>query len=141
VAAQRTDLLPLADYPSGSRTFGPRAIADNIVGLVLEFQRCTTVDLTVWPNPLTHLWARMELSLDDGVTWLPAGGMGAFGGILARPGIGGTELADSYLPVDLLPGTGRQLRGTAEVTNGPIRTTVSAVVDTVRGRSIIRPPR
>jgi len=139
MAAQRIDLLPLAIYLDGSQTFVPRVIPDNIVGLVLELQRCTMADLTVWPNPLTHLWARMELSLDGGLTWIAAGGIGSFGGISISPG--NIEVADSCLKIDLLPGLGRMLRGQIDVTNGPIRTTVSIVVDVVRGGRIIRPPR
>ena len=137
--AVRIDLLPLADYPTGSRIFGPLAIADDIIGIVLEFQRCTSADLTIWPSPLTELWVRMELSLDDGATWICAGGIGAPGGIL--PGLNVAELTDNWLKVDLLPGIGRLLRGEATVTNGPLRSCVSVVIDSVTARDIVRPPR
>lgn len=139
MAASRIDLVTRRVFNSGARLFGPISIPDNVIGLIFEVQRCTTLDPTLWLSPLSKVTIDTELSLDNGITWVYAGGIEAFGGIHIRQDL--TEATDSYLRVDLPNGASRLFRGTASLTNGPQDMALSAVVDSVRVRDIVRPPR
>jgi hypothetical protein len=111
--------LPLANYPSGTLLIPARPIPDSARELYFEFARCTNADLTIWPNAATRLQMDFEGST-DGVNWTPAGGFGSTGGILTR--LNGTQIALTTVRVPLPALTGRQIRATVTITNGPLRT-------------------
>lgn len=119
MAILREVSLPLANYPSGTRLIPQRSIPDSARELYFEFARCTSADPTIWPNEATKLQMDFEGST-DGVNWTPAGGFGSVGGILTR--LDGTQAALTTVRVPLPPLTGRQIRATATITNGPLRT-------------------
>jgi hypothetical protein len=115
----RTVVIPLEDYPTGTTQMTARNISDAANFLHFEFLRSTTATPTIWPNESTKLNFDMEGSF-DGVTWTPAGGFGASGGIhVSRDG---SEAPITTVTVPLPAGTNRQLRATAVITAGPLRT-------------------
>lgn len=120
----RSQVIPLAGYATGQRTFGPINILDAATSFYFECQRCTSADPTIWPNETTGLNLDAEISLDGGTTWIPAGGFGAVGGIFVLRS--GQESALTTFETPLQPGTGRKLRVTITVTNGPLRTSGTA---------------
>lgn len=119
MATLREISLPLSNYQTGVRNIPSRSIPDSARELYFEFARCTSADPTIWPNAATTLQMDFEGST-DGVTWTPAGGFGAKGGIHTL--INGTQLALTTVRVPLPVATGRLLRATVTITNGPLRT-------------------
>jgi hypothetical protein len=119
MAVIRELVLPLANYPSGTRSFS-RSIPDSAQSIYFEFARSTTIDPSIWPNPATTISYRQEVSFDGGTTWIVAGGFSAFGGIHVRRD--GTEAPLSSFEIQLPPGLSRLWRATGTIANGPCRT-------------------
>lgn len=119
MAVLREVTLPLMNYPGGSRQVGPINVPDSARELYFEFLRCTSADTTVWPNEATHIQMDFEGST-DGVNWIPAGGFGARGGIKTK--LNGEQMSLTTVSISLPPFTGRRLRATVTITNGPMRT-------------------
>lgn len=126
MARLKDTVIPLGNYPSGTREFGPLVIGNSAYGLGIEVQRCTSVDSKVWDDPATTVQWSLELSLDNGQTWNPIGGAFDVGGI--RVGRNG-ETPFSWYWTSILDGSNRRLRGSVTVTNGPIRTSANVIVD------------
>ena len=120
-------VLPLQDYADGFYEFGPVNIGDEIVSILFEVSRCTSADPTIWPDVNTTLRFVPELSLDGGTTWSDAGEFRAVGGI-ANDRFG-NELAVTVGGGLLLSGTNRRMRGTLEITGGPLRSTGTVIVE------------
>lgn len=113
--------LPLASYPSGSRTF-VKQIPNGLAGFRIAIARCTTADLTIWPDPASQIKMTVECSYDAGATFpANAGGasFGGAGGILSKAGI---ELALWTASCRFSPVEPNAVRITVEIINGPIRT-------------------
>lgn len=121
----RTTVLPLANYPAGTRVIGPVALGDALSRLRIEVQRCTSAAPTVWPSADARLATRWEISLDGGATWGDWIVTEDLGGISVSPKTG---LEVPLLTIDgqMPAGTNRQLRATIDL-SAVIRT--SAVVD------------
>jgi hypothetical protein len=119
MAILRDITFPLANYPTGEHNLPQRSVPDSATELYFEFARCTDATPTIWPNAATRLQMDFEGST-DGVNWTPAGGFGAVGGIITR--IGGAQIALTTVRVPLPAMTGRLLRATVTITNGPLRT-------------------
>lgn len=116
----RDVVIPLADYPTGERTFTLNNLDDSAQSFRMELARCTTATPDIWPNAATEIRFRLLVSVDNGQTWIPSGGAGAGGGIQIRRD--GTEAPLTVLSAGLIPGTKRRLRLYIEVINGPLRT-------------------
>ena len=56
-----------------------------------------TKSSTLWDDPGIFIELAMEASFDAGLTWFPAGGFGAFGGVFVRRT--GEEAATSYMEI------------------------------------------
>lgn len=118
-------LLPLGNYPTGSRSFGPAPIGDAITEINLRVQRCTSADPTIWPLLGTVLTLQAELLVNG--QWVSYGSGTSNGGIaLAKDGV--TEVPFSLFGGFLPVASGRQIRGTVSITGGPLRTEVSVEV-------------
>jgi hypothetical protein len=122
-------VLPLSSYANGTRNFGPIDVASDVTAILFNVQRCTSLDLTVWPNSTTTLEIIPEISVDGGVTYVEAGRTTNAGGIqIARSG---GELATSqsggYLPPQI-GGVARKYKVATTVAGGPIRTSMSVDV-------------
>lgn len=118
--------LSLANYPSGSRQFGPWAFPNGLDGFDIRIGRCTTATPTIWPNASTRVSLVMEFSFDGGETyphvetWTPQGG-----GIVSKNGV---ELAEESAGWRYSPNQPTHAKATVTVTNGPIRTYVDVTV-------------
>lgn len=120
-------VAPLADYADQVTNFGPFAVADAVQAVDIKVRRCTSLDLTIWPNASTRLQVQLFVSLDGGATWIPQGGLDSTGGIaFKKDGIAEQDfaIAGGGLPV----GTARQGKGTLTITGGPLRTAMSVLV-------------
>ena len=123
--------LPLGNYANGTHgPFGPVDIADNVTSVLISIQRCTSADLTIWPNATTILTMTPEVSIDGGVTWIEAGKSVSPGGILIR------KLTGLEVPVSesggSLPapqnGITRKYRVTIDIVGGPLRSSATIEV-------------
>lgn len=126
MAVVRDVVLPLANYPNGTRTVTARVIGDDATKLKLEIQRCTSAAPSIWPNASTQLQVDLEVSYDGGSTWLAAGGFGAAGGVHVSRG--GTELPITFGRFGVPAGTNRQLRATVTISGGPLRSSATLEV-------------
>jgi len=121
--------LPLANYPNGTRQFGPWTFPNGLDGFDIRVGRCTTATPNIWPNENTRVSFLIEFSFDGGQTyslqqsWTPQGG-----GIRSK---GGVELAEEKVSwsFEVADSEGRSAayepthaRATVTVTGGPIRT-------------------
>lgn len=114
-----TTVLPLADYPNGTQSFGPVAVADGVTVINLSLTRHTTATPTIWPNASTTLNLSSEISTDGGTTWRSFAGFGSNGGTAFNDD--GTESAASSITLSLPAATNRQIRGTVTIAGGPLR--------------------
>jgi hypothetical protein len=117
VPTQREVAVPLANYPSGSRTVAARNVPDWATHFQFEFARCTSADPTIWPNVATTLRIDFEVFVDG--QWFYGGGYTAVGGVITDDD---GELPLSFARFTLRPGVDRQIRGNVTITNGPLRT-------------------
>ena len=109
--------LPSRNYRDGEKTVS-FTMPDWVRQIKLELYRCTTATPNVWPNADTTVNIDLERSEDNGTTWIPNGGWGAYGGIFMRPD--SSESVSSYATF-AYPGGGI-IRATLTITNGPLRT-------------------
>jgi len=130
----RTTILPVADYPAGTRTIGPANIQNGLTTLTVAIARCTAADLTIWPNRDTKVALSAEVTTEPGAnaTWNFVSGMTAEGGIHIRRD--GSESPESTWTVSLPPGTNRRLRIQSNIStvapsdpSTPLRTSVTVV--------------
>ena len=119
-------VFPLGNY-NGIRTFGPVGIDDGLTRVGFELARCTTLEPTIWPDVSTTIELSVEMSLDGGVEWVSCGGFTAQGGIHVRRD--DIEAPVSSYTTWLPAGTNRQARGTLVITNGPLRTSGSVIIE------------
>lgn len=126
MATLRQQAIPLANYATGQRQFGPFPIPDSAKTLYFEVARCTSADPTIWPHPVDDsdpIKTRLQIDFEgstDGVNWTPAGGVGSFGGIHVLRN--GSESTKTTLIVALPDLVNRQLRINTGITDGPLRT-------------------
>ena len=98
-------------WPAGTIQIPASNLANNVTGYSLEIARCTSVDPSIWPDPLSLIELDMEVSLDNGATWA-GGAFTAYGGIDIREGV---EVLTSNISFDVPPGTKRKVRGTVNL--------------------------
>lgn len=121
-------VLPLGNYPNGTRNLGPVDIADDVTSVDISIARCTTATPAIWPNESTVLTITPEVSVDGGVTWIEAGKSVSAGGIVVS-GRTGQEVAVSRSGGSLPAGTNRRYRVTVQITGGPLRSSATVEVD------------
>lgn len=129
MASTRIELIAPRVLPLGERSFGPRAIPDNVIAFRIEIYRCTSADPSIWADPASYVSISAEASYDGGASWRYLGDVGAWGGIHVR--MDGAEADASYGSIDLKPGTGRLIRGVLSVSGAPARTGIAVEIDTV----------
>lgn len=114
--------LPLANYPNGSRSFGPYAFAGGVDQLGISIGRNTPADPTVWSSASTVLTFDVQFSFDGGVTYTPLGkwvwSQGG-GALLDKSGVAVPETRVSW---KFSPQPLTHIKGTVTVSGGPIRT-------------------
>lgn len=111
-------ILPLNNYPNGQTVSDVADVPDEATAARFSLLRCTAVQSDIWPDPETHVTAEAEINLGAG--WIPWMSPGEFwGGIIKNKF--GQDIAESYFSSPLPEGTGRQMRVTITVENGPLR--------------------
>ena len=104
---------------TGVTTLGPAVVPDGLTFMTVRLARCTTATPTLWPNASTTVQVQFQISLDNGVTWLPVGAFGAPGGIVQADGV--HESVESFATFQPIPlGHNRQAQATITVVNGPL---------------------
>ena len=117
----RTLVIPLANYPTGNRSFAVGGTLSDAATLIYaELARCTSADPSIWPNQSTRVKVICEISLDGGAVWLFQASFLSEGGIVLNSH--GAEVALSTMEIPLFPGTSRRARFSVEITGGPCRT-------------------
>lgn len=115
--------VSLANYPAGSRTFGPVDIPSRIDAVELRVARCTTATPTIWPSAAVKLALIAEGNFAG--TWETLGGLEAKGGIAAYRGEERTEsVLMAKWRADRDP---TELRLRATVTGGTLRTSLLVI--------------
>ena len=114
--------LPLANYPNGSRSFGPYAFAGGADQLGFSIGRNTPANPTIWPLTTTILTFDVQFSFDGGVTYTPTGrwvwSQGG-GALLNKLGV---VIPESRVAWKFDPDPCTHIKGTVTVSGGPIRT-------------------
>jgi hypothetical protein len=116
MATERTIALPLANYPSGTHVLTERALPDWATAFAFEVARCTAASPSIWPNDAATLDLSFEVEV--GGVWSYGGGVSARGGIVVNPERG--ELALCRIDCSLPAGSGRKIRGSVTIANGPL---------------------
>jgi len=117
----RTLVIPLANYPTGNRSFAVGGTLSDAATLIYaELARCTSADPSIWPNQSTRVKVICEISLDGGAVWLFQASFLSEGDIVLN--WHGAEVALSTMEIPLFPGTSRRARFSVEITGGPCRT-------------------
>lgn len=112
---------------SGVHELGPANLPDDLNEITISLARCTTATPSNWPNSNTIIAITLSISPDGGVTWQDVGGFSAAGGILLRS-LDNSELAATSFNIQTpltTGGTGRKIKATATVTNGPLPSIVT----------------
>lgn len=121
-------VLPLANYATGSHTAGPIDIPDNVVSIDFSIQRCTTATPTIWPNASTILAVVPQISFDGGSTWIECGPSTQSGDI-------GFDKNHNEAPFSkgggaIPAGTNRKFKVVATIIGGPLRSTATVETTT-----------
>jgi len=124
----KTRDLPLADYPTGTRTF-VKQTPNGLNGFLIAIARCTTADTSIWPNVATELDLIAVPSYDGGATFdrtAAAGMSGATGGIRVNSRTG-LEYTVQDCGVNFTP-PANAVEITVTIRNGPLRTFADVTV-------------
>ena len=106
------------NQPSGSQTYGPALIPNNLTQVIFKLARNTTATPLFWPLTETTLSLDFEVSFNAGQTWQPVCGATAQGGLVI--GKGGVEAAETVVACPIPPGSARRCRVIVVVANGPL---------------------
>lgn len=126
MAVLKSVALPLKNYQNGVYNLGPANVPDWVTFIGVELTRCTSATPNIWPNESTTFAASVEMSVDGGATWQPAGAVTAIGGIYTDKN--GVQAGTTDFSAGVITGTGRIIRGTATIAGGPMRTEISIVL-------------
>lgn len=118
----QTVVLPSGTY-TGTQTIPSRSIPIGASRIELALDR------TAWTDPAVTVTARLDLSFDDGLTWIsPYMGFTAAGGIILIP-VTGETLSITRVTVPLpQPNANRRIRGTIIIV-GSLTTTGTLTID------------
>lgn len=118
----RTRALPVANYANGA-TIPETNLPNWATELIIEFQRCTTADTTIWPDEAQSISLRLDFSSDNGATWIPDYWAGSSGGGIQVHTKTGLEIEFMSIGNNFPAGNQNMVRGALEIVNGPIKTT------------------
>lgn len=111
-----TTNIPLTTLQTGSRDFGPAAVADTDSALTLAIDRTVANGLNTQPASTT-IDLRLFQSNDGGVTWPWMWDNTVVGGIFSRRGV---QINTDEIITKLVAGTGRQLKVTVVVSGAAV---------------------
>jgi hypothetical protein len=107
--------LPPSNYGPGVVTLGPANVAGSLSQAVVSFDISQHLDPTI-------LWqVAIEISLDNGQTWLMMGGFTRPGGPV-RSGPDGVPRTTIVMTIKHPPGGGRRIRCVMTITGGVVAT-------------------
>lgn len=107
--------------PNGISNIPQSAMPANSTTMLLTLGRCTTATPTVWPNTNQSIHVDLQFSYDGAASWQVGGSFDSSGGIVSFHGHEVTESTGTWIYA-VGP---THLRGTVQVTNGPILTSVN----------------
>ena len=117
---------------SGTEVLGPFVVPDSGVNeqarVEISVPRMTTLTPLIFSDPLCVMTVRVEASFDNELTWVPAGGFTAFGGVHRT--MNGLESATSGMSIPYPDQKNRRLRLTVSVslpTRGDVTMTIKQV--------------
>lgn len=116
----------LVSISSGRQELPILTVPDANDSVTIRLKRATSLEPLNWSNRSTTISLTVDASYDGGATWEFFVGATAEGGVhVTRTGV---ELEETTLSGTLRRGSGRRLRATLEVANGPLatRTTIEA---------------
>lgn len=113
--------------PTGVFTLPESVMPAGVLKLSIRIARCTTATPTIWPNFSTKLSIALEVSYDNGASWVSGGAAyGMPGGIELDKA--GAEIAVSNMTSGYAQPPDK-IRGTLAVTGGPLVTSGSIWVN------------
>lgn len=118
----RTRALAVANYTNGA-VIPPTNLPPWATELVIEFARCTSADLLIWPLESQVITLRLRLSKDGGQTWIPDYWAGSSGGGISVHSKTGLEIPFMTIGNNFPAGNQNMVDGALEIVGGPIRTT------------------
>lgn len=119
--------FPQQSIPTGEFTLPERAMPESALKLEIRLAFCTTGTPTIWPNAATKLTIKLEVSYDDGATWVGGGGCTGMSGGIQHNKFGAEITAGGFIVT--YPQPPDRVRGTLNVTNGPLVTSGSILVN------------
>lgn len=141
---ERFDVLTRRTIDSGSRSFGPWSLPDDVVSVVFRIDRCTSADNTTWNDPSTIILCTPWVSYDGGINWSLAGRFADGGGVSAfqRDGVPGESecMERHFIPRRIGPGRWIMLdvQASAQVRTGISIEYNRSVDDAMHWRNSIR---
>ena len=115
----------LVSIPTGSFPIPQITVPQGTTKATISIARNTTVNPTFWPNVSTTIEISIEVSYDNGATFLPGGGGTSSGGLAAKNGV--ERPATIFIFGYSAQPT--NIRGQVIVTNGPLVTTITGTVE------------
>jgi len=120
-ATFKTTVLPEAEVPVGSYTFGPANVQNSATSIQFEATRVN------WPDA-ARFTVQFDLSMDNGQTWTTNyGNFGMAGGILFDRQ--GNLVTNSTARWNIPSGNQRRVRGSLDLTGANITTEITFTVD------------
>jgi len=123
--AQQVFTFPKTSIPDGATPVPVTLLPASVASLTMSVARCTDADPTIWPDPTTTLEVDLQASTDGGQTWQDLGGFTSAGGIGTMKD--GTQRQFTTCTWNF-QGVPTHVRGSINVANGPLVTSVSISV-------------
>lgn len=114
--------------PTGDFTIPSTALPAGTLKMEVRLALCTTATPTIWPNPATTLAIAMQVSYDNGASWVGGGGVTGMAGGIQHNFKTGAEIPFGGF-VASFPTPPTHVRGTLTVANGPLVTSGSVLVN------------
>lgn len=114
--------IPLGNYPTQIFTIPVRSAPRGMEGCEIVIPRCTTATPTIWPDAASLIVVRLDFSLDNQANWVNDYFVSRqSGGIKSKNGV---EVTQALMSMYFSPPP-THYRGTLEIINGPIRTSMT----------------
>ncbi len=113
-------VLPLATYPNGTTPTDTVDVPDSATVVRIATLRCTAIQSDIWPDTETFGLFASEIDTGTGFDALQNGAVEGWGGIAKNKF--GVDIPEMWCSCALPSGTGRRMRGSLTVTDGPLRT-------------------
>lgn len=117
-----TFTIPMGNYPTQVFQIPERTTPQGMTGCLISIERNTTATPTIWVDPLSIIETKLDFSFDNKATWENSFFVSRqAGGLKSKNGV---EVAQSLSTMYFKPSP-THCRGTIEIINGPIRTSIT----------------